>query len=187
MSESRAEFQDFAPTSRKHVGGPQAQLGPGLQPLEEAKLPVNLARSRVVHDGADLIDDPDSFVATTTKQAVAAAGPMLSSYQAMQAGMPLEQKKRTGKKCVAPQEVPGAGRGGGLFFGSAPAPSSTRVDPGIALELGTTKQSSHIPGYSGHIPKTSTTADPAPHRTHDKSLLVENFKPYGAGYTGRKG
>lgn len=52
----------------------QAQLGPGLQPLEEAKLPVNLARSRVVHDGADLIDDPDSFVATTTKQVGSSLG-----------------------------------------------------------------------------------------------------------------
>ncbi|KAG2444933.1 hypothetical protein HXX76_001669 [Chlamydomonas incerta] len=186
MAESRAEFQDFAPTSRKHVGGPQAQLGPGLQPLEEVKLPVSLARSRVAHDGADLIDDPESFVATSTKQAVAAANPMMSTSQAMQAGMPLEAKKRTGKRCVAPQEVPGAARGGGLFFGSAPA-AGPRMDPGTALELGTTKQSAHIPGYCGHIPKTATNADPAPQRTHDKSLVVENFKPYGAGYTGRKG
>ncbi|KAG2448506.1 hypothetical protein HYH02_006397 [Chlamydomonas schloesseri] len=184
MTESRAEFQDFAPIAKKHVGGPQDQLGPGLQPLDEAKLPVTLARSRVVHDGADLIDDPDSFVATATKQAVASAGPMMSSYQAMQAGMPLEPKKRTGKKCVAPQDVPGAGRGG-LFFGSASA-ASTRVDPGTVLEMGTTKQSAHIPGYCGHIPKTAATTDPAPQRTHDKSLVVENYKPYGTGYTGRK-
>ncbi|GLC59577.1 hypothetical protein PLESTB_001502300 [Pleodorina starrii] len=190
---SLAQFEDFPATHRRHVNAPQDQLGPGLAPRDEAKvIPVALARSRVAHDGAELLEDPDSFVSTAGKEAAAAgsgagsgaAGPMMSSYQAMQAGLSLEQKKRTGKKILAPGSQGSQGPGGqGLFLGSSVA----RPDPtGVALELGTTKQSAHIPGYGGHIPKTATAADPAPTRSTDKTLIIENYKPYGPGYTGRK-
>ncbi|EFJ44961.1 hypothetical protein VOLCADRAFT_106190 [Volvox carteri f. nagariensis] len=180
---SMAQFEDFPPTNRRHVGAPQDQLGPGLAPRDEAKvIPVSLTRSRVAHDGAELQEDPDSFVSTAGKEAAATSSAAMSSYQAMQAGLPLEQKKRMGKKIVQ-QQQPIAG---GLFFGSALGAAGPRAEPEAALGLGTTKASPHIPGYGGHIPKTATPADAAPVRTMDKSLIIENYKPYGPGYTGRK-
>ncbi|GIL91150.1 hypothetical protein Vretimale_9529 [Volvox reticuliferus] len=174
---SMAQFEDFPPSNRRHVAAPQDQLGPGLAPRDEAKvIPVSLARTRLAHDGAELQEDPGS-VSSMGKEGAGGASSMMSSYQAMQAGVSIEQKKRTGKKIVQPQQT-----GPTLFFGSG----GPRTDPAAALELGTTKQSPHIPGYGGHIPKTATAGDAAPVRSMDKSLIVENYKPYGAGYTGRK-
>ncbi|GIL65863.1 hypothetical protein Vafri_19513 [Volvox africanus] len=179
---SMAQFEDFPPSNRRHITAPQDQLGPGLAPRDEAKvIPVSLARTRVAHDGAELQEGPDSFASSMGKETAGEDSSMMSSYQAMQAGVSLEQKKRTGKKIVQQQQT-----GPALFFGSASGAAGTRTNPAAALELGTTKQSPHIPGYGGHIPKTATTGDAAPVRSMDKSLIVENYKPYGIGYTGRK-
>ncbi|KXZ55199.1 hypothetical protein GPECTOR_3g343 [Gonium pectorale] len=189
---SGAQFEDFPQTHRRNVAPPvQNQLGPGLQPLDEARqLPVALARSRVAHDGAEMHEDPTCFVSTAGREAAAAGSllpPLMSSYQAMQAGLPLEQKKRTGRKMMAPPSE-AARQGPGSFFGGAGGGGlgGVRNDSPAVLNLGTTRASPHVPGYCGHIPKTMTAADPIPTRTIDKSLILENYKPYGSGYTGRK-
>ena len=46
-----------------------------------------------------------------------------------------------------------------------------------------TRASGHIPGYSGHVPKNSEHTA-APRATHDKTLVMENFKTNMKGYTG---
>ncbi|KAG2496085.1 hypothetical protein HYH03_005689 [Edaphochlamys debaryana] len=178
---SMAQFEDFAPTNRRHFV-PQDQLGKDLAPIEDGRtLPVTLARSRAAHDGAEMAEDPTSFVSTSGKEMAAAQnGPMLSTTQAMQQGVSLEPKKRTGKKILGP---PGQQQQQ-LFLGGSAA--GLRSEPLSVLELGTTKQSPHVPGYTGHISRATKASDPAPQRSMDKSLVVENYKPYGAGYTGRK-
>jgi hypothetical protein len=46
-----------------------------------------------------------------------------------------------------------------------------------------TRATGHIPGYSGHVPKNS--AHTASSRaTHDKTLIIENYKSNMQGYTG---
>jgi hypothetical protein len=40
---------------------------------------------------------------------------------------------------------------------------------------------------TGHVPGTPVPQDAPPTRSHDKSLITDNYKPYGVGYTGRKG
>ncbi|GFR39684.1 hypothetical protein Agub_g158 [Astrephomene gubernaculifera] len=177
--QSLAQFEDFPPSNRRHFDAArQGQLGPGLAPLDEVKLPVAIARSRAAHDSAEPQEPQGASV-----DAAAAGEPMMSSYQAMQAGLTLEQKKWTGKRIITP---PGS-HPAPLGFGAATSAAGPKVEPPTTLLLGTTKQSPHMPGYCGYIPKSASAADPAPTRSLDKSLIIENYKPYGSGYTGRKG
>ncbi|GIL65864.1 hypothetical protein Vafri_19513 [Volvox africanus] len=128
---SMAQFEDFPPSNRRHITAPQDQLGPGLAPRDEAKvIPVSLARTRVAHDGAELQEGPDSFASSMGKETAGEDSSMMSSYQAMQAGVSLEQKKRTGKKIVQQQQT-----GPALFFGSASGAAGTRTNPAAALEV----------------------------------------------------
>lgn len=47
------------------------------------------------------------------------------------------------------------------------------------LQLGTTKASTHVPGYCGHIPtNTNPNAAVAPRDPNAKTLVIENYKPY---------
>jgi hypothetical protein len=69
-----------------------------------------------------LAEDTERLTATATdgnssQQTHAAT----ASRARTQAGLPLEAKRKTGKRTVNPNEVPGATRGGALFFGGASA------------------------------------------------------------------
>lgn len=56
------------------------------------------------------------------------------------------------------------------------------------MQLGTTRESPHVSGYTGHIPQSSTPQDSLTVRNPlEKTLIIDNYKPFGPGYTGRLG
>jgi hypothetical protein len=68
--------------------------------------------------------------------------------------------------------------------GGGPVVPSQAVAFNPSSDVGSlTRATGHIPGYSGHVPKNS--AHTASSRaTHDKTLIIENYKSNMQGYTG---
>eukprot|EP00195_Chlamydomonas_chlamydogama_P014466 CAMPEP_0202894296 /NCGR_PEP_ID=MMETSP1392-20130828/3728_1 /ASSEMBLY_ACC=CAM_ASM_000868 /TAXON_ID=225041 /ORGANISM="Chlamydomonas chlamydogama, Strain SAG 11-48b" /LENGTH=205 /DNA_ID=CAMNT_0049578947 /DNA_START=139 /DNA_END=757 /DNA_ORIENTATION=- len=181
---SLAQFEDFPLKERKHfteARGNKSSLGPGMaisDESNEASLPHHLNRTRIAHDAADLYTAEDSFASTTQRQD-AGASMYQTSYQAMQAGTGDNAARRTGKRCVQPTNTQRNTSGLANFVGGGPLPRP-KDDP--TLQLGTTKNSPHVPGYTGHIPKTNAPNTVAARDPNSKTLVIENFRPY-AGYT----
>lgn len=88
-------------------------------------------------------------------------------------------KKNRGKKCVLPPYAQVV-RHTGVIGGGGPAAAAYNPQADVGS---LTRASGHIPGYSGHVPKNSEHTA-APRATHDKTLVMENFKTNMKGYTG---
>lgn len=51
------------------------------------------------------------------------------------------------------------------------------MNDAAALQLGTTKASQHVPGFTGHIPSDAQArTQRVTERSTDKSLFAENYK-----------
>ncbi|GAX83693.1 hypothetical protein CEUSTIGMA_g11118.t1 [Chlamydomonas eustigma] len=185
---SHAEFEEFPLKEKKHYSEAKAgktSLGPGLHVSEDSReVPHHLTRSRIAHDTTDSY--PDSFTSLHDTYHAPSNTAFQTSYQAMTAGNAYGTPKRAGKKTFQPVAGP-----------SQPSLSSFMGGGTLAklkeenLQLGTTKMSPHVPGYTGHIPSSTapgaSVSSPAPLRDPNaKNLIIENYKPM-LGYTGRLG
>jgi len=97
-------------------------------------------------------------------------------------------RRAQGKRIVHTQTASTGQNGLSTFLGYGMAPKRENEDI-AALQLGTTKASSHIPGFTGHI-QTNAQAARAPvvEKNLDKALPLltqGNYKPM-PGYTGRR-
>lgn len=106
------------------------------------------------------------------------------SYQAMASQDNGSNKRPQGKKVMNTQGATGLSS----FLGYGQAPRRQDLDIG-ALQLGTTKASGHIPGFTGHIQSSNHAATaPVVEKNLDKSLPLltqGNYKPM-PGYTGKR-
>ncbi len=104
------------------------------------------------------------------------------SYQAQTAGEHFQQRRPTGKRMVPGATGASTSAGssvGGLFstFGQARV---SDLERDRSLQLGTTKASQHIPGFTGHIPHNDAQrAQQVAARDVDKSkpLITVNYNP----------
>lgn len=172
--------EEYTTRQRKHYSGSRGSLGVGLVPdVEEKPVPHSLTRQRIVHDTAEQYDTTNL---NGSGQKPQGNSPWLSSYQAQCQGADANVAKRPGRKIVAPpvsQYAPDR-MGAARFTADAPE------DP-VALQLGTTKVTGHVPGYTGFIPRTNVE-DNAGTQTRgiSKDLLVENYRQNLPGYTGSR-
>mmetsp|Transcript_2171 Transcript_2171/g.3269 ORF Transcript_2171/g.3269 Transcript_2171/m.3269 type:complete len:188 (-) Transcript_2171:483-1046(-) len=176
-------FVDFPLKQRRHYPQNRNQvsnLAVGMVPEPvETFVPHHLQRSRIVHDGADLYTDPTSFASVSQNQIKDER--WTSSYQASCLATGNSEKKKVGKKTFA---QPAASNGISSLGSQASAIQGRNMDL-TPLQNGTTKNSPHIPGYTGHIP-SNVTPKVIPPREVNKTLIVENYNPHVIGYTGRK-
>lgn len=177
-------YEDYTTKQRKHYSGSRGSLGAGLVPEgDEKPLPHTLNRTRVVHDTAEQYEDQSNFMSTNNRPQ--ADSPWMSSYQAQCQGADKTEGKRPGRKQLAPTGTKD------LLYSAprvnAPGLGPRPDDDPIALQLGTTKVTGHVPGYTGHIPKTNPEGNiGADSRTLGKDLLVENYRHNVPGYTGSR-
>uniref|UniRef100_A0A7S3QN11 Uncharacterized protein n=1 Tax=Dunaliella tertiolecta TaxID=3047 RepID=A0A7S3QN11_DUNTE len=144
-------FNDFPVKTRRHYpNANKSSISLGMTPEQEADiLPGHITRSRVAHDTADMYQDPENFTSITKRQET---GPshFTTTYMAQTQGLN-EGKRPTGKKQVHPPAYTHSKGVGSII--SATAPTAPRRTPNevAALQLGTTKASQHVPGYTGHV------------------------------------
>jgi len=198
------ERRHFTPDDAPRAA--RSTLGPGLMPAEPEPEPWqhHISRSHAAHTnrnaGAVLpatgnvqVDGSSTF-ATSGGGSNASLGPdsrWQSSYQAQTLGQESNDgvgtvaKRRTGKKQLPRPGEPA--RATPFATGTAPymrAPT-VRQDEG-SIHDGTTRNSGHIPGYSGFVPTyDKQNAMREPHRvTHDKALFAENYASQMRQYNG---
>lgn len=199
MAASAPWGNEFTLKERKHYGGAQPNsLTPGLVPADDRVDIItghHLSRSRHCHDDNASMARNE---ATPSRQAQDSLEQWQSSYQAQTSGQSGQQQRRSGKKCFntnqgnATSQAASHFGGTGTFFTGGPtiAPRLDIVGVPQDFAFGTTKATDGqvIPGYTGHIPKASGQGGFVPsERNNDKSLILDNYKPYGPSYSGRLG
>lgn len=193
------QMEDFTLRERRHFsGGARGQtssLGMGLVPS------VDPPQSRKANLTAPVTEDISSGHNTSGSTVstsgilqqpdatgrCAPSGQWQTSYQAMISNDSNAGKRPQGKKILSNQTAPGqSSLSSFLGYGNAPRRQELDIE---ALQMGTTKASGHIPGFTGHIQSTSQAAKaPVVERNLDKSLPLltqGNYKPI-PGYTGRR-
>lgn len=158
-----AQSQEFHLKERKHISNAasRSSLGPGFSFVDEDASAglhgaPHINRTRSAHDTAGPIaaaEGPAAHAAMqgTSMQGTSVQSSMQSTYQAMISGNDGQPMKRTGKKTFANPSSLGStgGSGGASFFGGGTPGWTQPLRPRDESQLGTTKASGQVPGYTG--------------------------------------
>mmetsp|Transcript_40535 Transcript_40535/g.114814 ORF Transcript_40535/g.114814 Transcript_40535/m.114814 type:complete len:197 (-) Transcript_40535:228-818(-) len=172
-----AERRHFANSSGERPRAAGCTLGPGLVPstAESDAWGHHINRTHVAHQGNAALPSNG----TTHPEPVTQADPgrWQSSYQAQSTQQGYLQDdvgrptQRRGRKALPP---PGQAPTPPLSFGGFSGMGRVGEEH---IHDGTSKNSSHIPGYSGHIPVADKEKayNVSARNAHDKSLFMDNY------------
>lgn len=178
----RRHYQDH-PSMKNGIETGLTLVGEEVSQFDRIKREGKMGKSNVVLGTTVATNAP---LATQDPQ-------FISTYQAQCRGIAPKDdvgtiSKPRGKKMVTPgfATTTRSGFGVGPFGPGDSLRAATSVEH-PAVDVGSlTTATGHIPGYSGHVPRTGEHQAPTRSIMTDKTLLTQNFRGHMTGYTGRK-